>query len=76
MTTLLALSYLMVAFGFALRTYAEGLISKEGGPVWRTIGLLLCVVWPAVILCVAIEVVRLKRRFSASQRIRSRAMLR
>ena len=66
MTTLLTLSYLLIALAFGLRTYAEGRTSKEGGPVWRAIGLLLCLVWPAVVLGVTIEVVRLKRRMCAS----------
>ena len=54
--------YFATAFFFALRTYAEGLTSKEGGPILRAIGLLLCLVWPAVVFCAAIEVARLKRR--------------
>jgi hypothetical protein len=74
MKVLLALSYLVIACGFALRTYEEGRTSKEGGPIRRVIGLLLSLVWPVMILCVGIEVVRLSRRLTASRRILLRAI--
>ena len=56
------LLYALTAFVFAVRTYIEGYTSKEGGPVLRVVGLLLCSVWPAIVFCAAIEVIRSTRR--------------
>ena len=56
--SLLLASYLLVAFGLAMRTYDEGRSSHNGGPVWRVVGLLLCFGWPLLILLVAFEVLR------------------
>ena len=56
------LIYTLTAFVFAVRTYIEGYTSKEGGPVLRVVGLLLCSVWPAIVFCATIEVIRSKQR--------------
>jgi hypothetical protein len=53
--------YILVAIAFIIRTYWEGRSSKEGGPVWRVIGLLLCVIWPILIGLVGFEALRQRK---------------
>jgi hypothetical protein len=64
MMDLVILLYMAIAFAFALPTYREGRTSNVGGSAWRIIGLLLCLAWPALTLCVMLEVVRSKREFA------------
>jgi hypothetical protein len=72
MTIFLTWSYLLVAAMFLLPTYVEGIRSKEGGPTLRAVGLLLCLIWPAVLLCVTVEVLKLKWRSGADVHARDR----
>ena len=53
--------YVLIACLSAGRTYEEGRTSKEGDPVWRAIGLLLCAAWPVLIVLVGIEVLRRRK---------------
>jgi hypothetical protein len=53
--------YLATVLLFGLRTYAEGRTSKVGSAAWRAAGLLLSLVWPAIVLCIAVEAMRQRR---------------
>lgn len=50
--------YLLIAYMFVVRTWQEGHSSREGGLLWRVIGLLLCAIWPILIALVGFEALR------------------
>jgi hypothetical protein len=50
--------YILIAYMFAVRTWQEGHSSREGGPIWRAVGLLLCAIWPILIALVGFEALR------------------
>src|SRR5689334_4255441 len=58
--------YAFVGIFFLIQTYVEGFTSKEGGPIHRIVGLLLCLVWPVILLGVTVEVLRAKLGFQSS----------
>lgn len=58
--------YLLIGTFFVAYTYLEGITSTEGGTFLRIVGLLVCLVWPAVLAAVVIEVLR-SRRLSTIQ---------
>jgi hypothetical protein len=59
--------YTSIGLFFIVQTYVEGTKSKEGGPVLRVVGLLLCLVWPVILLGVLIEVLRARFRFDSAE---------
>jgi hypothetical protein len=64
--------YASIGLFFLAQTYVEGIKSKEGGPVLRVVGLLLCLVWPVILLGVAIDVLKARFPFgSATNRLKS-----
>jgi hypothetical protein len=60
--------YSSIGLFFLAQTYVEGIKSKEGGPVLRVVGLLLCLVWPVILLGVAIEVLKAKFPFDSANK--------
>ena len=59
--------YIFVAIVFAIPTYIEGRNRGEGWSIFRAIGLLSCMFWPAVIVCVAVLIYRDKRGVSTAK---------
>jgi hypothetical protein len=60
--------YASIGLFFLAQTYVEGIKSKEGGPVLRVVGLLLCLVWPVILLGVAIEVLKARFLFDSANK--------
>lgn len=53
--------YILVAIAFVVPTYIEGRNRREGWTSFRVIGLLSCICWPALLVCVAVSIYRDKR---------------
>jgi hypothetical protein len=60
--------YASIGLFFLVQTYVEGISSKEGGPALRVFGLLLCLVWPVILLGVTIEVLRARFLFGSANK--------
>jgi len=59
--------YILVAIVFAIPTYLEGRNRGEGWSILRVIGLLSCIFWPAVVVCVAALIYKDKRHGSMAK---------